>query len=104
MDADRNHEHNIASTNVLGRWNVSTAWRQSSAMVSPPPWYAETLVWTLKDGKRDDLIHTTGGSYSLQQHFEIVAKLFDGKPLEDDNGRSEGIYDNLIGDEECNGR
>ena len=86
METDRNREHNLASTNVLGKWNVSTGWRQSSAMIASDSWYAETLVWTLKDGNRDDIIHSDGGPYSLKKHFEIVAKLFNGEPLEDDDG------------------
>lgn len=85
MDSERNLEHNLASTIVLGKWNVSTGWRQSSAMVSPPPWYAETIVWALRDGERVAIIHTDGGPYSLKKHFEIVTKLFEGKPLEDDD-------------------
>ena len=84
MDSDRT-EHNMASTTVLGKWNVSTAWRESSAVLASNTWYSETLVWTLKDGKRDAIIHQDSFGYSLKKHNEIVAKLFDGKPLENDD-------------------
>ena len=61
---------------------VSTAYRQSSAMLNPDGWYYETFAWKLKDGtteREDGIIADNSGARfwerALMQHMEVVQHL-----------------------------
>ena len=73
---------------VRGRFFVSTAYRQSSAMVNSPPWYFETIVWEWdpETKKTGNLLQCkdSGGTdkAALKDHVSICISLAQG--LKDD--------------------
>ncbi|MGH1361011.1 MAG: hypothetical protein ACRBC3_19805 [Burkholderiaceae bacterium] len=57
---------------------VSTMERDSSAMVSPPPRYNETMVWVWDEETRErqgHFIYMTGDTLSLDGHFDMCRQL-----------------------------
>lgn len=77
------NEYNLLSTNVKGRYNVSTGFRRSSAAVSSPPWYFETIIWRLDtDRKRAEMVSMEdSGRYedvASRRHAAICINLIAG--------------------------
>jgi len=62
-----------------GNYFVSTIYRMSSAMMSPSPWYYETLGWTLKDKDEKDRLFIQEASNfpegAIKNHYEQCQKL-----------------------------
>ena len=71
----------IAQTEVNhnGKWFfVSTIERDSSAAVSPPPRYFETLVWEYDraTGKRGAIVGQYSGCRALDTHLAVVSGFY----------------------------
>lgn len=77
-------EHNMAWSIITHQpsgtsWCVSTGWRESSAAISSPPWFAETIVWEWDGKNRGQILHTDGlNSYCLIVHSEVCEMLLSG--------------------------
>lgn len=72
---DREPNETIIQSYVKTKWFVSTIERYSSAAISPPPRYLETLVWRLNDkGERTDLIHQDEGYKAHAKICELLIK------------------------------
>jgi hypothetical protein len=59
---------------------VSTAYRQSSAMINTPPWYFETIAWEINEkNEREKMVEMvdsgSGENIAFKSHFDIVKKL-----------------------------
>lgn len=76
-------EYNAISTTLTtdyGRFNVSTAYRRSSAMLNLDDWYYETFAWNLdEENKRGKIIADNSGAMdiegALEQHNEVCRQL-----------------------------
>lgn len=57
---------------------VSTIERESSAAVSPPPRFAETMVWDFdcQSRERGDIVAQAGDGEAFRQHFGVCEQLF----------------------------
>lgn len=59
---------------------VSTVNRQSSAMITNPPWYSETFVWELDSNNPTDtgnLVHESSSCLNdITNHFNICMQFF----------------------------
>ena len=63
----------VACTYLLnGEWYVTTAFRESSAMVSSPPWYYETFVW--KNDRDPEKVELVGDATGLG-HIEACKRI-----------------------------
>lgn len=71
--------HALIQSYVKNTYYVSTIRRISSVVVSSPPQYFETIVWTLKDGKMDKIKeqYDSGNNevYAFRQHAEVCENL-----------------------------
>jgi hypothetical protein len=82
--------YSLVQTYLLQKYFISTAYRQSSVMMSSPPWYYETIVWEWdeKTRKSGSILYMgdSGNSpeYAIKQHFKIVEKLHNKESLEND--------------------
>jgi hypothetical protein len=68
---------------------VSTINRQSSAMITDPPWYSETFVWELDPDNptsTGNLVHESSSHLNdIANHLEISRQFFkNGKANEED--------------------
>lgn len=83
---EEKQSHQMIASYVRQRWDVSTMYRQSSAMMANAPWYYETIVWAW-DPKTYERGRTVGiYSGGLRFHFEacaILLKLADGTEPDD---------------------
>lgn len=67
-------------TTDFGRFNVSTGYRRSSAVLAYDSWYYETLAWSLdKENKRVKIVADNSGAVdierALEQHNEVCRQL-----------------------------
>lgn len=63
---------------------VSTIERDSSAAISPPPRYFETIAWEYNwdTAERGEQVDMDGDGPALDQHFAMCRQLFtNGSPL-----------------------
>ena len=73
--------HSLIQSYVMRKFFVSTAYRQSSAAVSSPPWYYETIIWDWDDRKssRGEMkaVMDSGRTpkVALKSHFGICFNL-----------------------------
>ena len=73
--------HSLIQSYVMRKYFVSTAYRRSSAAVSPPPWYYETIIWEWDDKKREcgemKAVMDSGRTpkVALRSHFGICFNL-----------------------------
>lgn len=73
------------------RIRVSTGWRQCSAILAPDVWYYETIVFQEPEDSsaefNDKILYMEDSSsheaHAYKRHQEIVARIINGKPLED---------------------
>jgi hypothetical protein len=69
---------------------ISTINRQSSAMITDPPWYTETFVWELDPNNPTnvgDLVHESSSNFmnDITSHFETCMQFFEnGKANKED--------------------
>ena len=79
--------HSLIQSYVLGKWNISTAYRESSAAIESPSWYYETIVWEwdLLSKKRGKMVKTEDSGFlpatALRRHAALCisfANLKDG--------------------------
>jgi len=72
----------VIQSYVKRKFFVSTVYRESSAMVYPPPKYYETIIWewdstTRKSGKMLSIIDSGRTiKQALKSHFGICANIF----------------------------
>lgn len=89
MSKDGKQPYPLIQSYLMGKWMVSTAYRQSSATTESPPWYFETIVWAWDSEKRErgEMLHMDdSGSEpisALGKHNYICLSLLTGRPLED---------------------
>jgi hypothetical protein len=82
---DTKKEHNLIQSFVLGKWLVSTGYRESSAAANSPPWYYETIIWKWDKKLRQtgDMVGMADGKYTkksaLRQHFGACTRLSKGE-------------------------
>ena len=73
--------HTLIQSYVLDKFFVSTAYRQSSAAVSNPPWYYETIIWEWdkETNKLGCLLNTidsgSGAIQATKNHAGICVRL-----------------------------
>ncbi len=58
---------------------VSTIERDSSAAISPPPRYMETIAWEWDEEKKErgKILHQAGEGGATSQHFNMCKALYD---------------------------
>lgn len=59
----------------FGSFFISTAYRQSSALVQDPPWYYETLAWNEKKEMVADNSGAFAAEQAYMQHIEVIKQL-----------------------------
>ena len=63
------------STNINGKYFVSTAYRKSS-MVGYDMWYYETIVWTFKENQLDKMIKQENAGRNFKTANKYHNRLF----------------------------
>ena len=82
--------HTLIQSYVLDKFFVSTAYRQSSAAVSNPPWYYETIIWEWdkETNKLGCLLNTidsgSGAIQATKNHAGICVRLVTERTAEPD--------------------
>jgi hypothetical protein len=78
------------SSYVLEKWNVSTIHRESSVMISSPPWYYETIVWEWdKEARRRGKMlyqfdHGNSPECASRKHAECCGQLVTTGAIKED--------------------
>lgn len=90
MSEETNKAHPLIQTYLRKKgFFVSTAYRESSAMLAPNLWYYETLVWAYVNATKQTgkLLYSedsgSGENTAYKSHARIVEKLSSGESLEE---------------------
>ena len=78
-------EYQLIASYLLGKYYVSTAFRECSADTPVPIWYFETIVWewdkdTKKTGHILNMSESDTEAKAIENHFTILRNLHIKRP------------------------
>jgi hypothetical protein len=79
--------YNLASTTILGKANISTAYRCYDTYEGES-WGFETIIWSLdQENKRDNILFMTssgGAKSALKTHHDLSLRVLEDRTYEDE--------------------